>query len=130
MKLGEAKRKLAQIERRLLEYPSILSRGPLEGVVPALNDCNQLLREKQILEKAIAETEAITELEGNPLEMVRSAYMALQRKIEYVNVLISRDDLSDNLKDSLFEQLAVLKDSRDSLEKGIEICLWETEVLE
>lgn len=130
MKLGEAKRRLSHIERRLIEYTSIFSKGPLKDIGTSLNGCNTLLQEKQILEKAIIDTEAVTELGGIAVENAQTAYRAIQRKIEYINILINRDDLKGSLKEGLFEQLAVLKDSRDNLEKGIEVCLWETELLE
>ena len=77
MKLGEAKRRLTQIERRLIEYTSIFSKGPLKDINAALNGCNLLLREKQVLEKAILETEAVTELNNNPVESVHAAYRVI-----------------------------------------------------
>jgi len=129
MKLGEAKRRLNQIERHLREHSFILGKGPRDGVVPALKECNSLLQEKATLERAISETEAVTELEGNSLLSVQDAYQAVLRRIEFISILVNRDDLDESLRNSLFEQLSVFKESRDSLEKGIEVCLWETELL-
>lgn len=130
MKLGEAKRRLTQIDRRLQEYVLILGRGPQNGVISALSECNSLLQERMSLENRMSNTEAITELEGNSLTTVQAAYQTILRRMEFLNILVNRDDLDNNLRNSLFEQMEIFKESRDNLEKGIETCLWETDLLD
>jgi hypothetical protein len=127
--LGEAKRKLIQIGRRLDELSVVLSRGPRRGVDGALEECNALLRARESLERQIRETEATTFIEDAPLTSVQAALRATQQKLDYINLLINRDDLGDQ-RETLFEQLEKFKSLRDQLERSIDSCLWNTQILD
>jgi len=130
MKLGVAKRRLLQLDRRLDELCVVLSRGPRGGVSDALEGCNALLSERGALETLVRETEATTVLEGNSLVDMQSALLASQKRLELLFVLEARNDLEEDQRVKLFEQIETFRTARDQLERSIETCLWETDLLD
>ena len=130
MKLGEAKKQLEQISLRLVENKAVLAVGPRAGIVATLDECTDLLRKRQLLQKQIAETEAMTALEGNTLVDVQSVSEVLRIKVNLLKILTERNDLDEETKKSLFEQLRTHRNSKHGLELSIQCCLWETELVE
>lgn len=130
MKLGEAKKRVEQIDDLLAGYEAALASGPLRGMSTTLDGCTRLLREKQVLEKRIEETEATIEIEGTTLADLVVVFQTLQRKINLLAILAHREDLEEEQKDKLFEQLNTLRITRDQLDLSISRCFWETEILD
>ena len=130
MKLGEAKKRVEHVDNLLAGYEAALASGPLKGMSTTLDECTHLLREKQVLEKRIEETEATSEIEGTTLADLLVVFQTLQRKINLLAILAHRKDLGEEQKDKLFEQLNTLRITRDQLDLSISRCFWETKLLD
>lgn len=130
MKLGEAKKRVGQVDNLLIGYEATLAAGPLKGMSATLDECINLLREKQVLEKQIEETETATEIKGTTLADLLVVFQTLQRKIKLLAILTHREDLEEGQKDKLFKQLNTLRITKNQLDLSISRCFWETEVLE
>ena len=130
MKLGEAKEKIAQINTFLDSIEGTLKYGPASAVAEALNDGNELLKSKQLLQKRIREVEETTLLEGNVLSDVISVLEVLNYKVHLLEILCNRAEGLGALKDSIHDQLNNFRTTRDALKLSVSRCLWETEILD
>lgn len=121
---------MSQIEEQLELNRTLLEAGPLRALVSLLEECNELLAVQEGLKKKIADTEAVTLLQGNSLEQVMSAYRVLSQKVDLLEALTLRRDLEQEQKQKLFDQLQSFRSTRDTLQLSIDACFWETELLE
>jgi len=130
MKLGEAKNRLDQIESQVTWCEKALAHGPLAKIGDSLDEGVTILKEYNNLKKRIADTEAMTAVEGNVLSEMQTALWALHYKIRYLDILFVREDLEKSQKENIFGQLKILKATKISLGTSINRCLWETELLD
>lgn len=130
MKLGEAKQRLIQIQSYLDDSLSTLSFGPVSGLGPTLDKCEELVSERQILRRRVRDTEDTTDLGGQSVRDVIETLKLLEDKVGLLERLVVRTDLSDAQRSPLFNQLESFRSTRDTLRLSIEKCLWEFELVE
>ena len=130
MKLGEAKQRLVQIQSYLDDSLISLSLGPVSGLGPTLDRCEELVSERQLLRKRVHDTEDTTDLGGQSVRDVVETLNILTDKVALLEKLIVRADLADEQRGPLFKQLESFRSTRDTLRLSIEKCLWEFELVE
>ncbi len=130
MKLGEAKHRLVQIQAYLDDSLITLSVGPVSGLGPTLDKCEELVSERQLLRKRVHDTEDTTDLGGQSVRDVVETLNLLVDKVTLLEKLVVRTDLSDDQRGPLFKQLESFRSTRDTLRLSIEKCLWEFELVE
>lgn len=130
MKLGEAKHRLAQIQSYLDDSLISLSLGPVSGLGPTLDRCEELVSERQLLRRRVHDTEDTTDLGGQSIRDVVETLNLLADKIALLEKLVVRADLADEQRGPLFNQLESFRSTRDTLRLSIEKCLWEFELVE
>ena len=130
MKLGEAKHRLVQIQTYLDDSLISLSLGPVSGLGPTLDKCEELVSERQVLRQRVQDTEATTDLGGQSVSVVMETLNLLADNVSLLEKLVVRQDLAEEQRGPLFKQLESLRSTSDTLRLSVEKCLWEFELVE
>ena len=129
MKLGEARTRLERVCGRLKELRGEVPAISPEDVHGALIECSDLLQTRVALTRHIAETELATNIGGETLANIAVIQVFITDEIYFLAAAVARGDLSDTMKHLLYEKLRQLRTTRDNLERRIEKCVVETELI-
>ena len=130
MLLGEAKYKLEQLEKRLLELDLLIVACDAKEVSKHLEEFNQLINKLFQLKERISSTERSTLFQGRSLESGMIILSTLQKKCGILEKLKTRSDVENNQVVSILEQLNSFRETKRILESALSVCLWSTELNE
>lgn len=129
MKLGEAKERLKRVCTRLNEVGGEIVAVPIQDVHGALRECSDLLHDRLALSQQVALTENETILGGESLSRLYAVSEFLNDEISFLVNAVRRGDLAVEVKHELYERTKQLRITRDNLERSIQKCVWETELI-
>jgi len=127
--LGEAKVRLSQIQNCLDASVSSLRMAPLSSIGNTLDSCNLLIKEQHELQIKVHATESELKMGGETLREVSQALDSLDTKIDLLDQISLRSDLSTSQREPIFHQLETYRSTRDTLRISFTKYLWEFELV-
>lgn len=115
----------------LLEEEKIkLLNSPVGELHDNLSSCSDLLNEENDILKKLDVFKVTSVVEGNRISDLVRASELLRKKIDVLNTLKTRPDLSPAQLVSINEQIKNFQSTIDTLEINIMRCYWEMDILD
>lgn len=131
MKLGEAKKRLKLINREISKLEVEISYTPKNTVADLLENLRKLLAERQSLSKSISNTNCQLKIDSTATVFDVYDILGILRIKESIYLsLMTREDLKEEDKSSLYKELCSIREAKNRLAVDLETCFWETELLE
>jgi hypothetical protein len=129
MTLSKARIVLKQVEDDLVFCKELIAGGPFDSIATAVEDFNNLIKKKIDLDSLIRLTKEHTLVEDKSLTEIEQSLYMLEEKVDMLTFLLRRDEIQKREKVALTEQLQTIRKTRNLLERQLESCFEETELL-
>ena len=131
MKLGAARKRLKLIDKEISNLQVEMSLTPRIMLTESLEVLRKLLTEKQSLSRAVSKTKIQIKIDSSTsVYDVYDILGILKIKENIYSSLMSREDLKEEDKSSLYKELCSIREAKDRLAVDLETCFWETDLLE